>query len=46
LVLDNCIGSGTTAVAAKHLKRSFIGIEILPDYVKIDKERLKQDLLI
>ena len=46
LVLDNCIGSGTTAVAAKHLKRSFIGIEILPDYVKIAKERLKQDLLI
>jgi len=27
LVLDNCIGSGTTAVACKQLNRNFIGIE-------------------
>ena len=41
LVLDNCIGSGTTAVAAKRLKRSYIGIDIDPEYVIISKERLE-----
>jgi len=41
LVLDNCIGSGTTAVACKSLKRDFIGIEINPEYVEIANKRLK-----
>jgi DNA modification methylase len=27
LVLDNCIGSGTTAIACKNLNRNFIGME-------------------
>jgi len=40
LVLDNCIGSGTTAVACKLLNRNFIGIEINPDYVEIANKRL------
>ena len=40
LVLDNCIGSGTTAVACKLLGRNFIGIEINPDYVEIANRRL------
>jgi len=42
LVLDNCIGSGTTAVAAKKLSRRFIGIEMDAGYCKIAEERLKQ----
>ena len=40
-ILDPFIGSGTTAVACKQLKRNFIGIEISPEYCKIAEERLK-----
>jgi len=40
LILDNCIGSGTTAVACKQMGRKFIGIEINPDYVDIANKRL------
>lgn len=46
LILDPLLGSGTTAVAAKHLKRNFIGIEINPDYCKIARDRLRQEILI
>ena len=46
LILDPFLGSGTTAVACKHLKRNFIGIEISPEYCKIAEQRLRQDLLI
>ncbi len=42
LVLDPFCGSGTTCVAAKNLKRNYLGIEINPDYVNLAKERLKQ----
>jgi len=45
IIFDPCIGSGTTAVAAKNLKRNFIGIEINPDYCKIAEERLAQGVL-
>jgi len=45
LILDPFVGSGTTARAAKDLKRNFIGIEINPDYVKIANERLAQGVL-
>jgi len=42
VILDSCLGSGTTAVVAKKLNRNFIGIEINPDHVKIAKERLNK----
>jgi len=42
LVLDNCIGSGTTAVACKQLNRDFIGIEKEQKYVDIANKRLSQ----
>jgi site-specific DNA-methyltransferase (adenine-specific) len=42
LVLDNCIGSGTTAVAALNTGRFFIGIEKEPKYVEIARKRLEQ----
>ena len=45
LVLDNCLGSGTTAVAAKELGRKFIGIEISEEYCAIAVKRLRQVVL-
>lgn len=48
LVLDNCMGSGTTGVAAKRTGRRFIGIERDPKYFAIAKDRIEgepQDLL-
>ena len=41
LVLDNCIGSGTTAIACINLKRNWIGIEKEENYVNIANERIK-----
>lgn len=41
LVLDPFIGSGSTAVACKLLRRNFIGFEISPKYIKIAERRLK-----
>lgn len=42
LILDNCMGSGSTGVACKHLNRNFIGIEIDEKYFNIAKERIKK----
>jgi site-specific DNA-methyltransferase (adenine-specific) len=39
-VLDNCMGSGTTGVACRNLKRKFIGIEQDPNYFDIAKNRI------
>lgn len=40
VVMDNCMGSGTTGVACVHSDRSFIGIERDPDYFKIAQGRI------
>ncbi len=40
LVLDNCMGSGTTGVAARNTDRRFIGIERDPDYFAICQKRI------
>ena len=40
LVLDNCMGSGTTGVACKKLNRNFTGIEKVEKYFNIAKERI------
>lgn len=39
-ILDPFLGSGTTAVACKQLKRNFIGIEISQKYCDIAQQRL------
>ena len=44
VVLDNCMGSGTTAIACLRTGRNFIGFELNENYYKISQERLK-DLL-
>jgi len=41
LVLDNCMGSGTTGVACKNLNRNFIGIELNEEYFEIARERIE-----
>ena len=40
-LLDPFLGSGTTALAARSLKRRYIGIEINPEYVAIACKRLQ-----
>ena len=40
LVLDNCMGSGSTGVACKNLNRKFIGIELDERYFNIAKKRI------
>lgn len=41
LVLDNCIGSGTTAVAAINTNRNYIGFESDENYYNIAIDRVK-----
>lgn len=40
IVLDNCIGAGTTAIAALNTQRKFIGMEISEKYVEMAKNRI------
>jgi len=41
LILDNCIGSGTTAIACINTKRNYIGIEKEQKYFDIANNRIK-----
>lgn len=45
VVLDNCMGSGTTGVACKNLNRKFIGIERDEEYFKIAKNRIENHIV-
>jgi len=42
IVLDNCMGSGSTGVAARKLFRKFIGIDNEEKYVTISRERIQE----
>ena len=41
-VLDNCIGSGTTAIACMNTNRQFIGFELDKNYYNIAQNRIKE----
>ena len=43
IVLDCFMGSGTTGVACKNLKRNFIGIELSKEYFDIASDRIGVD---
>ena len=43
-VLDNCMGSGSTGVAAVNTNRNFIGMELDENYFKIAQERISKTL--
>lgn len=44
VVLDPCMGSGTTALVAKKLNRDFLGIELSPEYVEMAQRRLRAEM--
>ena len=44
VVLDNCLGAGTTAIAAIRNNRKYIGIELDEKYYNISCERVKEAL--
>lgn len=46
VVMDNCMGSGTTAVASQNLNRNYIGSEISKEYCDIAEQRLRQAVLL
>ena len=42
-VLDNCMGSGTTAIASMNTGRNFIGFELDEGYFNLANERIAQN---
>jgi site-specific DNA-methyltransferase (adenine-specific) len=44
LVLDNCMGSGTTGIACVNTNRRFIGIELDGNYFNIGKKRIEEHI--
>ena len=45
LVLDNCMGSGSTGVAARNTSRKFIGIELEKKYFDIAEKRINGEIV-
>ena len=43
VVLDNCMGSGSTGVACINTNRNFIGMELDENYFNIAKERIENE---
>ena len=42
IVLDPFCGAGTTGIVSERLRRSFLGIELNPNYVEIAKKRIQE----
>ena len=45
LICDPFSGAGTTGVVAIKLNRKFVGIELVPEYVKLATERIRNSQL-
>lgn len=46
IVLDNCMGSGSTGIACINTNRNFIGIELDENYFNIAKKRIEKAEII
>jgi len=44
VILDNCMGSGTTAIAALRERRSYIGFELNREYFDKAQQRIREEL--
>ena len=44
IVLDNCIGSGTTAISAINTNRNYIGFELDKNYFDIANKRIEEHI--
>lgn len=44
LVLDNCMGSGSTAISAINTGRNYIGIELDKDYYNVAQNRIREHI--
>jgi site-specific DNA-methyltransferase (adenine-specific) len=44
VVLDPFFGSGTTGVVARRLGRSYVGIERVPEYCEMARQRLREPI--
>lgn len=42
LILDNCMGSGTTAIACLNTNRNYIGFETVKEYIDIIEKRISE----
>ncbi|WP_225436291.1 DNA methyltransferase [Levilactobacillus spicheri] len=42
VVLDNCMGSGSTGVSCVETGRNFIGMEMDPHYFDVAKHRIEE----
>ena len=42
IILDNCMGSGTTAIACINTNRNFIGFELDETYFDLANERINK----
>ena len=42
IVLDNCMGSGTTAIACMNTNRNYIGFELDEEYHKLSEQRISE----
>ncbi len=43
-MLDNCMGSGTTAIASMRTGRNYIGFELDEEYYKVAEQRIEGEM--